>query len=117
MATKRVKGLGEEWKRFGYDFPLDASLANPDVLTDEAKLWPERDTDAEDEYEDRRNDCINRLNKAFVKLKPKDRSLIKLWLQYKSHGDIADVLGVTREAVTMRLGKLFKKLKKLTSVQ
>ena len=58
--------------------------------------------------------AASRLHKRIAKLHPFDRALILLWLEDLPYDEIAAILGITVDNVSVRLVRIREKLKKIT---
>ena len=58
--------------------------------------------------------AASRLHKRIAQLHPFDRALILLWLEDLPYDEIAAILGVTVDNVSVRLVRIREKLKKIT---
>ncbi|MBO4738414.1 MAG: RNA polymerase sigma factor [Bacteroidales bacterium] len=64
--------------------------------------------------EDERNPAALRLHKRIGKLHPFDRALILLWLEDLPYDEIAAILGISIQNVSVRLVRVREKLKNIT---
>ncbi len=64
--------------------------------------------------EEDRNPAATRLHHRISKLHPFDRALILLWLEDLPYDEIAAILGISIENVSVRLVRIREKLKKIT---
>ncbi len=64
--------------------------------------------------EEDRCPAASRLHKRIAKLHPFDRALILLWLEDLPYDEIAAILGITVENVSVRLVRIREKLKTIT---
>lgn len=60
-----------------------------------------------------KNDQLDQLYSNIKKLKPIERAIIMLYLDMKSHQQIADVVGMSTINVSVRINRIKKKLKKI----
>ncbi len=58
--------------------------------------------------------AASRLHKRIAKLHPFDRALILLWLEDLPYDEIAAILGITVDNVSVRLVRIREKLKSFT---
>ena len=71
----------------------------------------ERDIEDKREAHQESEENINRLQQFIHELKELDRALMILYLEEKSHQEIADILGITESNVGTKLGRIKVKLK------
>ena len=64
--------------------------------------------------EEERNPAASRLHRRISKLHPFDRALILLWLEDLPYDEIAAILGISIDNVSVRLVRVREKLKKIT---
>ena len=64
--------------------------------------------------EEERNPAASRLHQRISKLHPFDRALILLWLEDLPYDEIAAILGISIDNVSVRLVRVREKLKKIT---
>lgn len=64
--------------------------------------------------EEERNSAASRLHQRISKLHPFDRALILLWLEDLPYDEIAAILGISIDNVSVRLVRVREKLKKIT---
>jgi RNA polymerase sigma-70 factor (ECF subfamily) len=64
--------------------------------------------------EEDRCPAASRLHKRIAKLHPFDRALILLWLEDLPYDEIAAILGITVDNVSVRLVRIREKLKTIT---
>lgn len=75
-------------------------------LLDYKKLEMPDETDNEKEQQ------LQLLEQFITELKKLDRALMILYLEEKSHAEIADILGISTSNVATKIGRIKKKLKK-----
>ena len=76
------------------------------TLEVETPIAAERSTDTAD---------IDLLYDAISKLRPVEKAIILLWLEEKGYEEIASIVGITKQNVSVRLVRIKKKLKELVS--
>ena len=64
--------------------------------------------------EEERNPAASRLHQRISKLHPFDRALILLWLEDLPYDEIAAILGISTQNVSVRLVRVREKLKTIT---
>jgi DNA-directed RNA polymerase specialized sigma24 family protein len=89
--------------------PFLAALANPDILSEDARMFPERDFDEEEA----RAAYLESFKKALATLTPKQRAVIDALLKYRDQQKVADVLGIARPTVAVTLRQIQKKVSKV----
>ena len=66
--------------------------------------------DAPSDGEENLNDRINSLHAAIATLSPLDKAVITMWLDEKKYEEIAEVTGITRNNVAIRINRIKQKL-------
>lgn len=126
---KKLKGMHSKFED-GEDErclnnPFLAALANPDILSEDEGLYPERDFDAEEA----RAVYIEKFTKALATLTPKQRAVIDTLARFQAIGkanknaekdadhdyqqQTANALGITRISVATTLIQIQKKIEKV----
>lgn len=85
------------------------SIPKADIKTAEHAV---SDTAEEKREEEAR---INKLLEAIQQLKKEDRSIILLYLEEKSYDEIAEIVGITKSNVGVKINRIKKKLFELLS--
>lgn len=65
--------------------------------------------------EDERNAYLRELYRMISQLDKLERALILLWLEDKSYKEIADIMGITKNNVAVKLNRVKEKLKKMSN--
>lgn len=113
--NKRVKGLvprrsaDDDYDKDAIKSPYLRALENPDILSDESRMFPERDFEAEQA----RAVYIEKFKRALTKLTPKQKAIIETMDRLGDQQMVADELGVARTTVAMTLAQIQKKISKL----
>ena len=103
LLTRRLTGQEDEHDKAAIKSPYLRALENPDVLSDESRMYPERDFDAEA----LREQHLAPYAKALLKLTPHQREVVeavaRVTDQQKENVDKKDELGI-QEQVAKELG-------------
>lgn len=65
--------------------------------------------------EDGRDTYLRELYRMISQLSKLERALILLWLEDKSYQEIADIMGITKSNVAVKLNRVKEKLKKMSN--
>jgi RNA polymerase sigma factor (sigma-70 family) len=60
---------------------------------------------------------LNALQKFINELKPLDKALMLLYLEEKSHKEMAEIIGITSTNVATKIGRIKEQLKQKFSTQ
>lgn len=66
-------------------------------------------------YEESKTSQLRELYRLINRLNPLERALILLWLEEKSYVEIADITGLTRSNVAVKLNRIKEKLKTMSN--
>lgn len=114
---KKIKGFiarrhseqAEDYERVPLTSPYLRALENPDVLSDESALFPERDFDEEEAREIH----LENFKVALAKLTPKQRAIVEVMARVQDQQLAADEIGIARSTLAVTLMKIEKKIEKL----
>lgn len=111
---KRVKGMvGSDWlKKYGEGHGANLMLeamANPDLLSDESRMFDERDYDSEID----REEFAKKVSKAFELLTDRQKQIVNALLIHGTQENAAKVLNTNRSTIANTLIQIQKKIRKL----
>ena len=116
MNRKRVKGMiprqREETGSYKDEVnksPYLRALEDPDLLSDEAAAFKERDFDEEQI----REEYLTKFKLALTKLTPKQRAIVDAMDRHQDQQKAANELGIARPTVAVTLMQIEKKIQKL----
>ena len=93
------------------DSPYLAALTNPDLMSDEMAMYPERDFDGEEA----RAQYLERVKMALDTLTPKQQAVIDALQKYDTQEKAAAALGIARQTLSVTLLQIQKKISKFIS--
>lgn len=66
-------------------------------------------------YDEDKSALLNEMYQLINRLNPLERALILLWLEEKSYQEIAEITGLTRNNVAVKLNRIKEKLKQMSN--
>ncbi len=122
LLTRRMTEEEDAYNKPATKSPYLRALENPDILSDESRMYPERDFDAEAE----RAAYLDKMKRALLKMTPAQRKIVEAMAKIRevnkpdgtkekevwTQQQVADELGITQETVSVTLKRLQKKLLK-----
>lgn len=103
-----------EWKQERASKRHEHSL---EAITESGMQFIDEDSDIEEQYiekedNEEREQMLKVLQKAVVTLKPDQQEIIKMaFTENRSHAEIGQALGVSKQAIQQRIETILKKLK------
>jgi DNA-directed RNA polymerase specialized sigma24 family protein len=97
----RSKAYNFAWGDRFIHFSLEAIMERPDA----GEIFPDEDRWSDiDQYID--------LKDIFSEVQSSDRNILMMIMQGYSHGDIAKIKGLSRSAISKRINKIYKTIRK-----
>jgi len=119
--AKEIAELNKEmWRQEKAVKKYERSMDEMEKLNDEGKMkmqFIDEDSDIEEQYiekedNEEREQMLKVLQKAVVTLKPDQQEIIKMaFTENRSHAEIGQALGVSKQAIQQRIETILKKLK------
>ena len=109
LVPRRNSEEADSYDKEALTSPYLRALENPDILSDESKMFPERDIEADQA----RADYIEKFKRALTKLTPKQRQILTAMSVFETQDQVADELGIARTTVETTLKQIQKKISKL----
>jgi RNA polymerase sigma-70 factor (ECF subfamily) len=98
-----------------YRVALNTAISNVRKEYKKPLFEPLRDTDGITEDNADEKEKVRLLYKAISKLNRIDKAIILLWLEEKNYGEIASIMGTSKNNVSVKLVRIKRKLEELVN--